>query len=410
MPLWLVGGGSDLTATFLLGLCAYEEANPSPETRSLLGKLAEAVAAMQGGDAEAYPWCGYRASSGDPLLLHGWGSHQMAALATAGRLLHDTELTASAERCASMYVTHLLASDGPIYASTPVPIVNEQIAYAVEAETDGLLALEQTTHKAIYRDLAVFAASWLRGNNALQACLYDAHSGRGYDGITGAGAVNWNSGAESTIEALYTLLLLTEHHVPLQRIEMKRTGGRTYAVLDRRTGVVSGTLSDSQYRIFAAVKRPSGEAQNSVQVGVSVDGHAAGAAGLSEQKTADLLALPNVLLLSPPHMPGAVAVTWNGAAETDGAKVTALLYQPVIEYSIAATPSGMTMMLIRSWSAVPEQLRDIISTGHPISIAHPHMTVATVDQQGRQRDVTGSRGESWTLPPYGYAIVTFPSK
>ena len=61
MPLWLVGGGSDLTATFLLGLCAYEEANPSPETRSLIRKLAEAVAAMQGGDAEAYPWCGYRA-------------------------------------------------------------------------------------------------------------------------------------------------------------------------------------------------------------------------------------------------------------------------------------------------------------------------------------------------------------
>ena len=103
-------------------------------------------------------------------------------------------------------------------------------------------------------------------------------------------------------------------------------------------------------------------------------------------------------------MPGAEAVTWNGAAETDGGKVTALVYQPVVEYSIAATPSGMITMIIRSWSDVPEPLRDIIK------IAHPQATVATFDQQGRQRDVPGSRGESGTLPPYGYALVTFPSQ
>lgn len=47
---------------------------------------------------------------------------------------------------------------------------------------------------------------WLFGNNPAGAPVYDVKNGRGYDGIGFEKQINLNSVAESTIEALSTLL------------------------------------------------------------------------------------------------------------------------------------------------------------------------------------------------------------
>ena len=47
-------------------------------------------------------------------------------------------------------------------------------------------------------------AAWFLGANDLNQNMYDVTTGRGYDGLSSTG-VNVNSGAESTIEALFTM-------------------------------------------------------------------------------------------------------------------------------------------------------------------------------------------------------------
>ena len=249
VPLWLISDGSDSTAVCLLGLCAYERAYPSAENRELIRMLAEGIAAMQGGDADHYPWFGFRAWGLEPDRLHGWGSHQMAALVAAAPLVHDPSLIAAAQRCADNFVVAQWASDGPIYADNPAPVRYEQIAYAVEPMVAGLLALADATGKPQYRDLAVFAAGWLFGNNLADAAMYDPATGRGYDalkaGSKGEGVVNYNSGAESTIESLYTLLLCREHRIPLTALHLTRQGGQSYTTDDVTQPALQWSIAES---------------------------------------------------------------------------------------------------------------------------------------------------------------------
>ena len=54
------------------------------------------------------------------------------------------------------------------------------------------------------------AATWYFGNNAAGAVMYDAATGRTFDGISGDGVVNRNSGAESTIHGLLSMLALED--------------------------------------------------------------------------------------------------------------------------------------------------------------------------------------------------------
>lgn len=75
----------------------------------------------------------------------------------------------------------------------------------------GLLRLAAATGDARYARMAGLAASWLTGNNVARTAMYDAQTGRGYDGINGPDDVNVNAGAESTIEALFTLLEVEQH-------------------------------------------------------------------------------------------------------------------------------------------------------------------------------------------------------
>jgi hypothetical protein len=82
----------------------------------------------------------------------------------------------------------------------------EQIAYGVRPMAVGLLRLFEATGDRDYLLMAGLAASWLAGNNPAGQAMYDPATGRCYDGIRDSLTLNLNSGAESTIEALYTLL------------------------------------------------------------------------------------------------------------------------------------------------------------------------------------------------------------
>jgi len=56
-----------------------------------------------------------------------------------------------------------------------------------------------------YAVLAGQLGSWFFGNNVANTIMYNVNSGHVFDGINSTNEVNFNSGAESTIEALLSL-------------------------------------------------------------------------------------------------------------------------------------------------------------------------------------------------------------
>jgi hypothetical protein len=222
IPAWLIGGGSDLTAMAVLGLAEYHQVEPNSQTRQLLTNLANALANYQIGEAGEYPFAAHLSSAGSTALWHAWGSHQVHALAWAGQLLEREDWIESAQRAADTFFVRLLATD-LINDMAPLPNRRGQIAYGTEVMAAGFWALYQATGEEQYARYAGLTASWLFGNNMAGVQMYDPESGRTFDGIDGSTAfrVNRNSGAESTIEALYTLLLVADDSLAGQYLTMR---------------------------------------------------------------------------------------------------------------------------------------------------------------------------------------------
>jgi hypothetical protein len=61
---------------------------------------------------------------------------------------------------------------------------------------------------SLFLSTAINAVKWFFKNNPANALMYDPATGIGYDGIIAYGKINYNSGAESTIESLLSILRL----------------------------------------------------------------------------------------------------------------------------------------------------------------------------------------------------------
>ena len=207
IPRWLLyESGADVTSELLLGLLEYQKVRGDDSLSSVIAKLAQGLVVMQDGEGNRPPYGLHRSWE---TLWHMWGNGQTQALSAAGMMLHDTTMIASAVREARGWYGRLLM-DGflkeyDLAGSAPATRY-EQIAYGVRPMAVGLVRLYEATGDRDYLYMAGLAASWLTGNNSLGRAMYDPATGRCYDGIRDSLTVNLNSGAESTIEALYTLV------------------------------------------------------------------------------------------------------------------------------------------------------------------------------------------------------------
>lgn len=215
-PTWLIDRyASDATSEFLLGAAAYLQAENDPEISQMALKLAEGVLAMQAKEPE--PLSG--AFESWPGVWHAWGNVQVQALAKLAPILKRPELLRAAELSANTFLQTLLAEgwqheyDFAKKRFKTYP----QIAYDARTTALGFLELYRATGKEKYAVLAGKAASWLTGSNVLGQSMYDPITGRGYDGIDAKG-LNRNAGAESTIEALYTLIEIESEGIVLNLI------------------------------------------------------------------------------------------------------------------------------------------------------------------------------------------------
>jgi hypothetical protein len=212
LPAWLLyEHAADATSELLLGLAALRASDALTEdeaayVKRLGDRFGEGIALMQFGSMDQVPYGAHASWVG---AWHGWGNSQTQALAEYARLPSQDQdrLLASARREADHFFPRILV-DGWLHSfdlQTGEPRHFEQIAYATRAVALGLLRLYEATGEEQYATMAGLAASWLTGNNVADFAMYDPATGRGYDGIGSYTFVNINSGAESTIEALYTL-------------------------------------------------------------------------------------------------------------------------------------------------------------------------------------------------------------
>jgi hypothetical protein len=212
VPGWLIVDGADATAEAVLGLAAYVEAAPASaaaaRARTALARYAEGIAAMSGGDATSWPYGAILPWTHSQSMWHGWGSQMAAGLARASEVVHGPALLRSAVRDTAVFTPYLLTATGPINGWLPTPLDLTQIAYGVDSRVQSLVAVADATGRPGFDALAGIAASWYFGANRAGTPMYDPATGRTFDGLNGEGVVNQNSGAESTIHGLLSMLAL----------------------------------------------------------------------------------------------------------------------------------------------------------------------------------------------------------
>lgn len=213
VPAWLPQKyAADQTAVLILGLLPYYTRTKDAEAKFLIDKLARGIMEMQKGDKTHYPF-GAFLSWGN--LWHAWGNSQAYALLKAGQQLNNEVYIKSALQEVDHFYPFLLKNgfaeafwveqEEDHFVETKR---NDfpQIAYGIRPMVWATMEAYHITGKQEYLDLANDLKSWFKGNNIAQTTMYDAKTGRGYDGIISDTTINRNSGAESTIESLMTLL------------------------------------------------------------------------------------------------------------------------------------------------------------------------------------------------------------
>jgi hypothetical protein len=238
IPAWLIHNGSDVSALALLGLTEYYRVEPNSRTRQLITNLANGVAKYQLGGPGEYPYAAHLSTTSSTALWHAWGSHQVHALALAGDLLGRQDWIESARREADTFFVRLLATD-LINEMLPLPKRGGQIAYGTEVMTSGFWALYQATGEEQYARYAGLTALWFFGDNMAGVPMYDPETGRCFDGIDGPTPyrVNRNAGAESTIEALYTLLLVEQDPIASQYLDYRAVETPARLIFEMEDGV-----------------------------------------------------------------------------------------------------------------------------------------------------------------------------
>ena len=206
-PKWLVVDGADASAEAVLGLASYARVGGTDRARRVMRQLSNGIAEMAGGDARHWPFGGVLPWALSRSDWHAWSSQMPAALASAGRVLGDRHLRRVAARDSFTFDPWMLTSGGPDNGRLPARADGAQIAYGADSRVQSLMA----TGGSGGRRMAGLVAAWFFGANASHAPTYDPATGVTFDGVEADGRVNQNSGAESTIHGLLTMLALDAH-------------------------------------------------------------------------------------------------------------------------------------------------------------------------------------------------------
>lgn len=237
IPAWIPGAEPAIASIGLLGMSAYYEARPNETTAGHITSIADGIAGYRLGTDSEYPFGMHPTNSNAPGFWHNWGAHMPHALVTAGMALDREDWIESAAAEANSFLLRQLAFE-PFRHIGVAPYRQEQIAYGTNMLVLAYTSLYEATGEERYAQLAGLAGSWYFGNNMAGTQMYDPETGRTFDGINGPVSyrVNRNSGGESTIEGLMSMIALSRIPSALTYLEAEEVEGNSYRLLEAETG------------------------------------------------------------------------------------------------------------------------------------------------------------------------------
>jgi hypothetical protein len=226
MPDWLLAqSASDQSALLVLILSDYNKITGDKEILNYLNSLVHGIMMMQIKDPE----CEYNgAFLSWQNTWHGWGNSQSYALLKAYQVLNLESIRTSALYELNHFYERLIETGFLSYFKVQkneckYEIVESnrysQIAYIVRPMIFALLEAYEITSDSSYAIKAGKVAKWFTGENPAKTVMYNPHTGIFFDGIENKNLVNKNSGAESTIEGLLSLLRVSQNFIALNEFE-----------------------------------------------------------------------------------------------------------------------------------------------------------------------------------------------
>ncbi|HEX2868290.1 MAG TPA: hypothetical protein VHO03_14690 [Ignavibacteriales bacterium] len=209
LPTWLpYEYASDQASVLLMALTPFYEVSKDTITKRYMEELAGGIMQMQAGDSASFP---YGAILSWENMWHAWGSNQPEALLVSGDALKSKYYEKSVKLELDNFYGYLMQKNylnefSVINDSSENMSQFPQIAYGIGPMVTSCLEAARVFNDPSYAEKGAKIACWFLGTNPAGKAMYDPKTGRCYDGIVSKDKINYNSGAESTIEALMALL------------------------------------------------------------------------------------------------------------------------------------------------------------------------------------------------------------
>ena len=190
------------------------------------------------GDDQHLPvWDASGVASNAPGFWHDWGAHMTHALIVVGMALDRQDWIESAAADANSFLMRQFAFERFRHIGV-VPYRMEQIAYGTNMLVLTYTALYEATGDEIYAKYAGLASSWYFGNNMANTKMYYPDTGIVYDGINGpvSWRVNRNSGAESTIEGLMSMIAVADIPQAVELLNLEPVSSTPWLILEAESG------------------------------------------------------------------------------------------------------------------------------------------------------------------------------
>lgn len=214
-PTWLPSEtGADQASILVLALVNYLEIKKDSMLLAYLRDLCDGIVWMQEGGKDNFPYSAFMSWEN---LWHAYGNVQSYALLKAYKTTHEEKYKSAALSEINNFYPYLIKENYLNYFSIKKNddknIIDEQkrfsqIAYGISPMIFATLEAAEITKDKSYSELAGKISLWFFGKNLAEKEMYNIKTGICYDGINNEQDVNKNSGAESTIETLLSLLAI----------------------------------------------------------------------------------------------------------------------------------------------------------------------------------------------------------
>ena len=221
---WLPNDGADQSSVLLLGLTNYYKITGDKEVAEIIERLGEGIMAMQIKDKTAETYGAFLSWKN---IWHAYGNSQAYAVLVAGQAIGNRDMMLAGFEEVDNFHKYLIDSGFINWFSlkkengTYEFMENDkfaQIAYGMRPLIYANLKAYEISRDEMYIDQAVEISKWFFGNNPANVNMYDAETGRIFDGIDGVDKYNKNSGAESTIEGLLSILAIEQNELAKEKL------------------------------------------------------------------------------------------------------------------------------------------------------------------------------------------------